>query len=112
MYTCLKKTIISTILLLLLVALGSAVCFADTPPAEDTYSDCAVYVNNIKTSDKAYTIKGNIYISIQTLQKYGQTDFMTFDTANNKIYFQASKIQMFLGDAETTNFIKNNAGKV
>ena len=112
MYTSLKKTILYIFLVTLLVGLGSALCFADVPPAEDTYSDCAVYVNNVKTSEKAYTIKGNIYISIQTLQKYGQTDFMTFDTANNKIYFQASKIQMALGDAETTKFIKNNAGKV
>ena len=112
MYKVYKRTLLYLFLATLLIMIGSAVCFADTPPYEDTYSDCAVYVNNVKTSEKAYTIKGNIYISIQTLQKYGQTDFMTFDTANNKIYFNASKIQIALGDAETSNFIKNNAGKV
>ena len=112
MYKFYKKTILYLVLSALLIILGSAVAFAETPPHEEVYSRCNIYVNNVKISDRAYTVKGNIYITIDTLKKYGQTDFMTFDTAHNKIYFNASDINISLGSSATSKFIKQNAGRL
>ena len=95
-----------------LVILASAVCFADTPPAYNDEVRIDVYVNGSKTSDVAYTIKGNIYLNLNTIRQYGDTTGITFSTSENKAYFNSSEMDMFFGDAETTNFIKNNAGRV
>ena len=95
-----------------LVIAASVVCFADTPPAYNDEVQIDVYVNGSKTSDIAYTIKGNIYLNLNTIRQYGDTTGFTFDTSENKAYFNSSDMDMFFGDAETTNFIKNNAGRV
>ena len=95
-----------------LVTTASVVCFADTPPAYNDEVQIDVYVNGSKTSDVAYTIKGNIYLNISTIRNYGDTTGITFDTSANKAYFNSSDMDMFFGDAETTNFIKSNAGRV
>ncbi len=95
-----------------LVILASVVCFADTPPAYNDEVRIDVYVNGSKTSDVAYTIKGNIYLNLNTIRQYGDTTGISFDTSDNKAYFNSSEMDMFFGDAETTDFIKNNAGRV
>ena len=110
MSNILKRTIRYIFVLLLLVISAGAVCFAETPPQDDTFTPIEVYVNDEKINDTAYTYKGNIYVNIATIQKYGQTSFITFDTPVDKVYFNAADVNMFLGDEETTNFIKQNAG--
>ncbi|MBQ1891336.1 MAG: hypothetical protein II164_03210, partial [Firmicutes bacterium] len=99
------------IFVLLAVSAGS-VCFAETPPSVADEVRCDVYVNGKKVSDEAYTIKGNLYISLDTLKKYGDAGFFTFNTEDLKAYFNAADLDMFFADTETTNFIKSNAGKV
>ena len=64
-----------------LVILASAVCFADTPPAYNDEVLIDVYVNGSKTSDVAYTIKGNIYLNLNTIRQYGDTTGITFSTS-------------------------------
>ena len=95
-----------------LVFMASVVCFADAPPAYNDEVRIDVYVNGSKTNDVAYTIKGNIYLNLDTIRNYGDTTGITFDTSNGKAYFNSSDMDMFFGDAETTAFIKNNAGRV
>ena len=95
-----------------LVILASVVCFADTPPAYNDEVPLDIYVNGTRISDVAYTIKGNIYLNLDTIRQYGDTTGITFDTSAGKAYFNSSDMDMFFGDAETTSFIKNNAGRV
>ncbi|MBO4861423.1 MAG: hypothetical protein J5535_00800, partial [Firmicutes bacterium] len=107
------KRIISFVLVFVLLAVSAgSVCFAETPPSVANEVRCDVYVNGKKTEDEGWTIKGNLYISLDTLKKYGDAGFFTFDTNELKAYFNASDLDMFFADAETTKFIKNNAGKV
>ena len=51
-----------------LVIAASVVCFADTPPSVPDEVRIDVYVNGTKTSDVAYTIKGNIYLNLDTIR--------------------------------------------
>ena len=112
MYKLLKKTILYTLVTILLCVFAGAVCYADTPPQSDEYVPIAVYVNDKKINDTAYCYEGNIYVSIATVQKYGQTGFLTFDTPVDKIYFDVKDINLFLADQETTDFVKANAGTI
>ena len=107
------RKIISLLLIFVLLAVSAgSVCFAETPPSVADEVRCDVYVNGKKVSDEAYTIKGNLYISLDTLKKYGDAGFFTFNTEDLKAYFNAADLDMFFADTETTNFIKSNAGKV
>ena len=106
------RKLISLAFFVVLVVIASAVCFADTPPSVADEVACPIYVNGSKISDTGYTIKGNLYISIDTLRKYGDTTGITFDTSEGKAYFNSSDMDMFFGNEETTTFIKKNAGRV
>ena len=110
MYNVLKKTILYTVVFILLIALAGAVCYADTPPASEEYIPCPIYVNDQLIDDTAYTYKGNIYVSISTIQKYGQTDFIEFDTPHNRIYFNPRDIDIFAADQETSQFLWEYCG--
>ena len=112
MYKLLKKTILYTATFILLFVLAGAVCYADTPPRSDEEQPIEVYVNDKKTNETAYTYKGNIYIKVTTLQKYGQTDNITFDGPVNQVYVDISKMDILIGDEETTDFLKANSGKL
>ena len=107
-----RKVFSIAFIFVLLVIFASVVCFADTPPAYNDEVRIDVYVNGSKTGDVAYTIKGNIYLNLDTIRTYGDTTGITFDTSAGKAYFNSSDMDMFFGDAETTDFIKSNAGKV
>ena len=107
-----RKLFSVAFIFVVLVIAASAVCFAETPPAYNDEVRIDVYVNGSKTGDAAYTIKGNIYLNINTIKNYGDTTGITFDTSENKAYFNSSDMDMFFGDAETTDFIKSNAGRV
>ena len=62
-----------------LVILASVVCFADTPPAYNDEVPLDIYVNGTRISDVAYTIKGNIYLNLDTIRQYGDTTGITFE---------------------------------
>ena len=113
MYNVLKKTILYTLTFILLLLLAGAVCYADElPHTYDIFDDVPIFVNDQLVSDTAIIQQGNIYLNIATVQKYGQTSFLTFDTAVNKILFNVADIDIFVVDQETTDYLKANAGEM
>ena len=113
MYKALKKTILYTVTLILLLILAGTVCYADSPPQSNEIIDgVPIYVNDELVSDTAMLYQGNIYLNIATVQKYGQAGFITFDTSVNKALFDVSDLDIFVADAETTNYLKANAGEM
>lgn len=94
------------------VFLGAGRVYADSVPNDKEYTKCGIYVNGSKISASAASRYGNIYIDINTFQKYGAVSGWTFDTANKVIKINVSDLNVSFGDAETTSFIKKYAGTV
>jgi len=110
-----KKIRQTTIFILLLITILFAMasfCYAETVPNYEDYVECPIYVNNVKIAQPATSINGNIYIDIDTLQLIGSTSTWSFDTKSSYIWVDISNLNLFFGDDETTEFIKNNAGTV
>jgi len=109
-----KKSIIILLALTFVLAFvvpKSENSFAETPPYIDDYQQTKVWINGSLTNEVAFTIKGNVYIKVSTLQKYGETEKLEIDSKMNRIYFNVADLNISFGSAEATEFIKNNAGK-
>lgn len=110
-----KKALRILILICIFVLLAASVCCADSVPnypGSDDYHECAIFLNGEKLGRKAALIKGNIYVDIETLQSIGDTQALSFDTESMICRVDASKLNAFFGDEETTRFIKTHAGSV
>ena len=109
-----KQIIIYT--LVLMFVLSASVprnsSFADELPAADDYVQLKVRINGNKTDEVAYTIKGNIYIKLSTLSKYGDTSKFTADEENGRLLFNTTELTMDFGNPQLTEYIQQNAGEV
>ena len=103
--------IVFLVLLITAGALSLAVfSYADTIPDTASYTKCDIYVDGSRISQPATVYNGNVYIDIDTLQRYGTTDGWMFDEELEDIWIRVSDLDVFFGDEETTEFIKRNAG--
>ena len=109
-----KTTRIMLIAILILAAVFAlaAFCYADTVPYSSDYISCDIYVNGNLISQPATLANGNIYIDIDTLRTYGQTGGWVFDEDSENIWIAVSGLDIFLGDEDTTQFVKRNAGGI
>jgi len=110
-----KHILIYTLVLMFVLGLAvpsSQASFADDLPYADDYVELAVWVNGSKTKEVAYTIKGNIYVKLSTLEKYGDVSKFTKDIENGKLLLNLTELSMNFGDQEVTEFIQKNAGEV
>ena len=106
-----KRIVLSILLTIAIIASGSLQIFAQTPPAvDDDYYSCAVYKNGSYSGETAYTIKGNLYFDVNTLKKFADTSRFTVDTDKSEICFDIKDFSIYVGDLETSAFIKENAG--
>ncbi len=99
-------------LTLICICFGTAAVHADYVPNDQNYTKRDIYVNGTKITTAAASRYGNLYINIDTLKQYGETSGWKFDTTNEVIKINVSSLNVVFGDAETTAFIKNNAGTV
>ena len=106
------RLVIKAIVAAVFVLSITAFCHADTIPAGSSYTPCDIYVNGSKISRTATIQTGNIYIDIETLQQYGDTESWIFDTDGENLLIGAADLDLFLGDDETTEFVKANAGTI
>ncbi len=91
---------------------GPADAHAESVPNHEDYTRCGIYVNGSKVSASAASRYGNLYVDIDTLQKYGSVSGWKFDTDAKVIKIKVSDLNVVFADAETTAFIKKNAGTV
>ncbi len=77
----------------------------------DEYNFVPLYVGGNRAEQDACTIKGNVYITVDTLEKYGDTGVMTVDREQKRILFEPSQMDVLFGDDVTTQFIKKYAGE-
>ena len=106
-----KNILIYALVLIFVLGLAVSPVVAQTPPYSDDYEEVDVKVNGKAISDKAFTIKGNVYIKVSTLKKYGDMSHLTVNTADSKITFKASDLDLNLGSDEATNFVTKYAGE-
>ncbi len=96
-------------LVLCIFVLGTAAASAAAPL--DEYNYCEQYYNGQLCPEQAVTIKGNVYISVESLKKYGETDGLIIDTDVNKLKFYPAEMDMLIGDEYTTGYIRKYAGE-
>ncbi|MBR3297455.1 MAG: hypothetical protein IKI65_06420 [Firmicutes bacterium] len=75
------------------------------------YVEAPLYFNDSRTSDTAWRIKGNTYVTLGALQRYGSTEKLTLDRDALRIYFDPADLDLEIGDADTTAFIQKYAGR-
>ncbi|MBR4151098.1 MAG: hypothetical protein IKR08_06990 [Firmicutes bacterium] len=102
----LKKALIAALLAVLAVMACAVFAFAD----DSVYEEKRIVVSGQNVSDIAYTIKGSVYISVDAFKAWGDNSRFVIDEDNARINIDVSKLDAFYGDAETTEFIKSNAG--
>lgn len=107
-----KKTLLTVILLFIIVFSFCSFSYAEAVPNYDDYVKCDIILNGKKIAQPATSVNGNIYIDIDTLKQIGKTDTWEFDTSSLYIWIDASELNLFIADEETTNFIKTNAGTI
>ena len=102
--------------LVLMFVLSAAVptksSFADNLPIADDYIKLPVWINGSRSSETAFTIKGNVYIKLSTLKKYGDISKFTIDEEHGKLSFNSTDLAMNFGNREVSEFIQQNAGEV
>ena len=102
-----KRFLLRCLLLSLLIAAFCALpVFAD----DSVYELKSLRVNGSDTGSGAYTIKGSVYLSVSDFQKYGNCSDLTINEEDRRVEMDVSSLDIFLGDQETTDFVKNNAG--
>lgn len=77
----------------------------------DEYNFADIYYNGKLISSKACTIKGNVYIEIDTLEELGDCSAFEIDRDEAKIFIWPEKLDAQFGDSVTTAFIQKNAGR-
>ncbi len=65
-----------------------------------------------KSAGSSYLYRNNIYIPVDTFEKYADLTAMTLDRDEKKVMIDLSLIDFYVADSETTEFIKQNAGTV
>jgi len=107
------KKIYKLILILAIFLVCCAPVYAQTPPRiDEDYQECSVYYGGRRLNENAYTIKGNLYVNIDTLQKYGDISKFKINTSELKMYFNPSDMNIYIADKDTTSFIKKYAGSM
>ena len=75
------------------------------------YVEAPLYFNGSKTSDSAWRVKGNVYITVDMLKRYGSASGLNIDSSALRIYFDPADLDLDIGDSETTAFIQKYAGE-
>lgn len=95
-------------ILLLSFMIFSQAAFA--APKLDEYNFVPLIFEGKDTGIQACTIKGNAYIPIDALKEYGDCSSFTIDTAKKQILLRPAEMDLYIGDPQTTDFIKTYAG--
>ncbi len=77
----------------------------------DEYNYADIYFNGVQYKNQACTIKGNVYIDVETLQELGDCSAFEINQKDGKIYIDPAELNAQFGDEQTTAFIKKNAGQ-
>ncbi|MDO5331836.1 MAG: glycosyl hydrolase family 18 protein [Bacillota bacterium] len=107
-----RNILIYVLVLIFVLVMAVPTCsFAEIPPYSDDYEEVSVKVNGKSVKDVAFTIKGNVYIKVETLKKYGDMSKLTVDLSNKKLTFNSTKLDLNLGNADVSKFVEENAGE-
>ena len=79
--------------------------------AEDVNSR-SLYFQGELLSERGYDLNGTPYVPVSVVQRYGDLDGITFDTAAKKMKIDLAKQSILMADDTTTNFVRTYAGTV
>ncbi len=105
-----KRTLLILLLLAALLASCTGLAFAAirTPAiGDDTFP---VYFDGERTGFYGYYYRGNIYLTPQLYQSYGDCSRVTFDTDARRVTFDAADFALKTADDALSAFIRENAG--
>jgi len=105
------KTTIIYVLVLILVFSSTCFATAQTPPYVADYVECRLKVDGKMTDETAYTIKGNLYVSVEAVKKYGDTSKISIDLSEMKLLIDVSSLNLDMGDEQLSAYVKKNAGQ-
>lgn len=104
-----KNILILTLVLILV--LGCAlplVSFADEMPYSDQYEEVKITVNGKAIDTLAYTCKGNMYVPVSVIKKYGDCSKLSF--SSDRVSFDMGELSVNFGSTATNQFIQKYAG--
>ncbi|PKM85368.1 MAG: hypothetical protein CVU86_02810 [Firmicutes bacterium HGW-Firmicutes-11] len=79
--------------------------------AEDVNSRSLYYQGEL-LSERGYDLNGSPYVPVSVIQRYGDLEGITFDTAAKKMQIDLAKQSILMADDITTNFVKTYGGTV
>jgi len=91
------------------------VVFLTTEPLfaqEDEYVYCSIFYEGKAISAQAYTYRDTPYIPLSVIYEYGDSSSFSADLKEEKVNLILKNLNIYIGDAETTEFIKNYGGTV
>jgi len=103
--------ILAAALLTIIPAAFSGRVYAAEKIDNSVYVETPVFFNGSATSETAWRIKGNVYITVGAMQRFGQSSKLTVSREDMCLYFDPAELDMNIGDSETTAFIQRYAGQ-
>ncbi|NCB41540.1 MAG: hypothetical protein EOM59_02860 [Clostridia bacterium] len=79
---------------------------------EDEYVYCSIFYEGKALSTQAYTYRDTPYIPLSVISEYGDNSSFSTDLKEEKVNIALKNLNIYIGDAETTEFIKNYGGTV
>lgn len=101
-----RKLILSMLLALIFVLICGAAAYAD----DSVYEEKALSFNGAPSGSLAYTIKGSVYLTVSDFTKYGNCESLTIDEDKGRVEIDVASLDAYFADAQTTEYIKSNAG--
>jgi spore germination protein YaaH len=79
---------------------------------EDEYVYCNISYNGKILYTQAYTYRDTPFIQISVLSQYGDSSTFSADFKKKKVNIVLKNLNIYMGDAETTEFIKSYGGTI
>ena len=79
---------------------------------EDEYVYCTISYKGKILSEQAYTYRDTPFIPLSVLSQYGDSSSFSADYKEKKVNIVLRDLNIYMGDAETTEFIKQYGGTV
>ncbi|MBR5741121.1 MAG: hypothetical protein IKX91_01075 [Firmicutes bacterium] len=105
-----KRTLLAILLILALLAGCTGLAYAGMKAPEAGDDTFPVWYNGSRTGYVGYYYRGNVYLTLQTLEKYGDCSRIAIDTDSRRITFNIADFTFVTADEELSAFIAEHGG--